>query len=114
MQLYMVEEWCENHITMARYTRREQRDGMTRGSRRSSPRDKVLLFNSRVKLFRHGKLQSKWEGPFKVISTSSHGVVTLQNDEGTLFKVNGHRLKIFLEPEKSPEDLDVVNFLILP
>jgi hypothetical protein len=24
-----------------------------------------------------------------VISTSSHGAVTLQNDEGTLFKVNG-------------------------
>ena len=39
--------------------------------------DKVLLFNSRVKLFRHKKLLSKWEGPFKVISTSSHGVVTL-------------------------------------
>ena len=40
MQLYMVEEWRENHITMARYTRREQRDGMTRGSRRrSSPQE---------------------------------------------------------------------------
>jgi hypothetical protein len=26
-----------------------------------------------VKLFRHEKFQSKWEGPFKVISTSSHG-----------------------------------------
>jgi hypothetical protein len=62
--------------------------------------DKVLLFNSRVKLFKHGKLQSKWEGPFKVISTSSQGAVTLQNDEGMLFKVNGHYLKIFLEPNK--------------
>jgi hypothetical protein len=51
------------------------------------PDDKVLLFNSRVKLFGHGKLQSKWEGPYKVISTLSHGVFTLQNDEGTLFKV---------------------------
>ena len=35
---------------------------------------------------------------------------TLQNDEGTLFKVNGHRLKIFQEPEKPPEDLDEVDF----
>jgi hypothetical protein len=51
--------------------------------------DKVLLFKSRVKQFGHGKLRSKWEGPFTVISTSSHGAVTLQNDEGTLFKVNG-------------------------
>ena len=39
--------------------------------------DKVLLFTYRVKLFGHGKLQSKWEGPFKVIRTSSHGAVTL-------------------------------------
>ena len=79
-----------------------------------APRNMVLLFNSRVKLFRHGKLRSKWEGPFKVISNSSHRVVTLQNDEGTLFKVNGHRLKIFLKPEKHPKDLDEVDFLILP
>ena len=106
----------KKHIITPKYTRREQKDGMTRGSRRRSspPGDKVLLFNCRVKLFGHGKLQSKWEGPFKVISTSSHGAVTLQNDEGTLFKVNGHRLKIFLEPKKPPEDLDEVDFLILP
>ena len=37
-------------------------------------------------------------------------MVTLQNDEGTLFKVNGHHLKVFLEPEKPPEDLDEVDF----
>ena len=49
-----------------------------------------------------------------MISTSSHGAVTLQNDKGTLFKVNGHRLKIFLEPEKPPEDLDEVDLEILP
>ena len=33
------------------------------------------------------------QGPYKVISASSHGAVTLQIDEGTLFKVNGQRLK---------------------
>jgi hypothetical protein len=79
-----------------------------------APGDKVLLFNSRVKLLGHGKLRSKWEGPFKVISTSSHGAVTLQNDEGTLFKVNGHCLKIFLEPNKGPKELDIIEFIILP
>jgi hypothetical protein len=55
-----------------------------------NPGDKVLPFNSRMKLFNHGKLQNKWEGPFKVTHTSSHGEVTLQNNEGKLFKVNGH------------------------
>jgi hypothetical protein len=49
-----------------------------------------------------------------VISTSSYGAVTLQTDEGTLFKVNGHRLKIFLEPKKPPEVVDEVDFYILP
>ena len=48
-----------------------------------------------------------------MISTSLHGAVTHQNDEGTLFKVNGHRLKIFLEPEKPLEDLDEIDVLIL-
>jgi hypothetical protein len=74
--------------------------------------DKVLLFNSRVKLFGHGKLRSKWEGPFTVLSSSSHGAVTLQNNECTLFKVNGQRLKIFLEPDKNPAKLDVVQFIL--
>jgi hypothetical protein len=41
-------------------------------------------------------------------------VATLQNDEGTLFKVNGHRLKIFLEPKKLVEELDEIDFIILP
>ena len=59
------------------------------------PGDKVLLFNSRVMLFGHGKLRSKWERPYKVIRTLSHGAVTLQNDEGTLFKVNGQHLEVF-------------------
>jgi hypothetical protein len=49
-----------------------------------------------------------------VVSTSSHGAVTLQTDEGTLLKVNGHRLKIFLEPEKPPKVVDEVDFQILP
>ena len=49
-----------------------------------------------------------------MISTLSHGAVTLQNDEGMLFKVNDQRLKIFLEPENPHEDLDEVDFLILP
>jgi hypothetical protein len=52
-----------------------------------------------VKLFGHGKLQSKWEGPFKVINSSSHGAIRLQNDEGMLFKVNGQRLKLFFRAQ---------------
>jgi hypothetical protein len=48
-----------------------------------------------------------------VVNTSSHEAITLRTDEGTLFKVNGHRLKIFLEPKQSPEVVDEVDFYIL-
>ena len=115
MQLFELDKWREKAYYNAKiYKERTKRWHDKRIKMEFTPRDKVLLFNSKVKLFGHGKLQSKWKGPFKVISTSSHGAVTLQNDEGMLFKVNGHRLKIFLEPKKPLEDLDEVDFLILP
>jgi hypothetical protein len=48
-----------------------------------------------------------------VVEASSHGAVTLQNDEGTLFKVNGQCLKLFLEPKKELEELDMINLFII-
>jgi hypothetical protein len=33
-----------------------------------------------------------------VINTSPHGVITIQDDDGNIFKVNGQHLKVFLEP----------------
>jgi hypothetical protein len=77
---------------------------------RIQPRRSVLLFNSRVRLFGYETLRSKWEGPYKVVNSSSHGAVTLQDDDGMLFKVNGQRLKIFLELNKEFEDLDEIDF----
>ena len=53
-----------------------------------NPGDKVLLFNSRVKLFGHGKLRSKWQGPYHVIDTAPHGAITIQDDDGNAYKVN--------------------------
>ena len=116
MQLSKLDEWRENAYHNAKiYKERTKRWHNKRIKKKNfTPGDQVLLFNSRVKLFRHGKLRSKWEGPFKVVSTSSHGAVTLQDNEGTLFKVNGQRLKIFLEPNKEPNELDVIEFFSLP
>jgi hypothetical protein len=45
-----------------------------------------------------------------VIEVASHGVVTLQDDSGNIFKVNGQRLKVFLE-SKNLEEIDVIEFL---
>ena len=115
MQLSELDEWCEKAYHNAKiYMEKTKRWHAKRIKKEFALGDKVLFFNSRVKLFGHGKLQSKWERPFKVINNSSHGAVTHQNDEGTLFKVNAHRLKIFIEPKKPPEDLDEVDFIILP
>ena len=70
--------------------------------------DKVLLFNSRIHLFGHGKLRSKWEGPFLVLNAADHGAITLQDDDGNVFKANAQRLKIFLKPEiPELEEVDV-------
>jgi transposase InsO family protein len=39
--------------------------------------DKVLLYNSRYKVFGKGKLQSKWDGPYIVHSVSPTGAITI-------------------------------------
>ena len=43
-----------------------------------------------------------------MLNTADHGTITLQDDEGNVFKANGQRLKIFLKPEISElEEVDV-------
>ncbi|GJT80793.1 reverse transcriptase domain-containing protein [Tanacetum coccineum] len=54
--------------------------------------DRVLLFNSRLKIF-SGKLKSRWSGPFTVTQVFPYGTVELSQNSGPNFKVNGHRLK---------------------
>jgi hypothetical protein len=36
---------------------------------------KILLFSSRVCLFGHGKLRSKWKGPYLVLHVTDHDAV---------------------------------------
>ncbi|GJV05799.1 reverse transcriptase domain-containing protein [Tanacetum coccineum] len=54
--------------------------------------DRVLLFNSRLKIF-SGKLKSRWSGPFTVVQVFPYGTVELSQNSGPNFKVNGHRIK---------------------
>ena len=56
------------------------------------PGQRVLLFNSRLKLF-PGKLKSKWSGPFIVVQVFPYGGVEIMNPEKGRFKVNAQRLK---------------------
>ncbi|CAN6552323.1 unnamed protein product [Malus baccata var. baccata] len=58
---------------------------------------KVLLFNSRLRLF-PGKLRSKWIEPFVITNVSSYGAIQIQSlKTGHEFQVNGHRLKPYYE-----------------
>ncbi|GJR61592.1 reverse transcriptase domain-containing protein [Tanacetum coccineum] len=54
--------------------------------------DRVLLFNSRLKIF-SGKLKTRWSRPFTVTQVFPYGTVKLSQNSRPNFKVNGHRLK---------------------
>jgi hypothetical protein len=98
MQLGELEEWREKAYHNARmYKEKTKRWHDKRIKKKSfEPGDKVLLFNSRFKLFGRGKIRSKWDGPFTVLNSASHGAITLQDSDGNTFIVNGQRLKITL------------------
>ncbi|XP_059635269.1 uncharacterized protein LOC132277425 [Cornus florida] len=70
------------------------------------PGQKAWLFNSRLKFFL-GKLRTKWEGPYKIIYVSPHGEVEIKSlkDEKT-FKVNGQRLKPYIEGQAFQRDVE--------
>nr|GEW99694.1 reverse transcriptase domain-containing protein [Tanacetum cinerariifolium] len=54
--------------------------------------DRVLLFNSRLKIFSR-KFKTHWSGPFTITKVFPYGTVELSQPDGTNFKVNGHRMK---------------------
>jgi hypothetical protein len=79
IQIAKLEEWREKSYHSAKlYKERTKRwHNKWVKTKQFKPGDKVLLFNSHVRLFGHGKLHSKWEGPYLVLHATDHGVVTL-------------------------------------
>ena len=68
------------------------------------PSQKVLFYNSRLHLFPR-KLRSRWTGRFIVKNVFSHGAIEIENPKnGNIFKVNGQRLKPFLENFSQEEE----------
>ncbi|CAL2247441.1 unnamed protein product [Prunus armeniaca] len=99
LQLNELEEiWTEAYENAHIYKEKTKaaHDKMIR-SKTFSVGQKVLLFNSRLRLF-PGKLRSKWIGPFVVTNVFPYGAVQIQSFKtGHEFKVNGHRLKPYYE-----------------
>jgi hypothetical protein len=85
--------------TVPSYIKKEPKDGTTSESRPSNSSREIRYFSLTLAfvLFRHGKLHSMWEGPYFVLHNMEHGTVTLQYNDGDIFKANGQRLKLFLE-----------------
>ncbi|GJR58252.1 reverse transcriptase domain-containing protein [Tanacetum coccineum] len=72
--------------------------------------DRVLLFNSRLKIF-SGKLKTRWSGPFTITQVFPYGTIELSQPDGPNFKVNGHRVKHYFGgdiPSKVVPDLQTI------
>ncbi|XP_062080748.1 uncharacterized protein LOC133785537 [Humulus lupulus] len=68
---------------------------------------KVLLFNSHLKLF-PGKLKSRWSGPFTVGQVYPFGALEVRKDQsGREFKVNGQWLKHYWGGEVNREKTSI-------
>lgn len=61
------------------------------------PNDRVFLYDSR--LHKHpGKLRFRWTGSFVVKNVFINGTVEIEDPkDGQIFKVNGQRLKVFID-----------------
>nr|GEV18883.1 reverse transcriptase domain-containing protein [Tanacetum cinerariifolium] len=72
--------------------------------------DKVLLFNSRLKIF-SGKLKFRWSGPFTISEIYPYGTAKLIHPDGCNFKVNCHRLKHYHGGDPPPLEIPDVHTL---
>ncbi|GJU95799.1 reverse transcriptase domain-containing protein [Tanacetum coccineum] len=73
--------------------------------------DRVLLFNSRLKIFSR-KLKTRWSGPFTITKVFPYGTIELSQPDGPNFKVNGHRVKHYFGgdlPPKVVQDLHTLS-----
>ena len=99
LQLNELEEiWNDAYDSAMVYKEKTKviHDKMIRG-KKFEIGQKVLLFNSRLKLF-PGKLRSRWSGPFVITQVFPYGAIEIQGATDNKFKVNGHRLKPYFEP----------------
>ncbi|RDX96979.1 hypothetical protein CR513_20309, partial [Mucuna pruriens] len=73
---------------------------------------KVLLFNSRLKLIA-GKLHSRWDGPFVITNIFPYGVVQLKYEQSnSTFQVNGPQIEPFYEgPAPIAGDIEIISLM---
>ncbi|KAK4356121.1 hypothetical protein RND71_025092 [Anisodus tanguticus] len=72
-----------------------------------SPWDRVLLFNSSMRLFPR-KLKSKWSGPFEVTQVFPHGAIEIACPSRNRVKVNRQRVKHYLGMPNEVKIIEVI------
>ncbi|GJZ11128.1 reverse transcriptase domain-containing protein [Tanacetum coccineum] len=78
-------------------------DSRLRGDKDFKVGDKVLLYNSRLKMYPR-KIKSKWSGPNIVKMVYPHGAIEITDRDGVSLKVNGQRLKKYYRGNIDKED----------
>ncbi|GKD61333.1 reverse transcriptase domain-containing protein [Tanacetum coccineum] len=84
-------------------------DSRLRGDKDFKVGDKVLLYNSRLKMYPE-KLKSKWSGLNIVKRVYPYRAVEIIDRNGFNFKVNRQRLKKYYEGNIDKEDDEVIEF----
>ena len=107
-QLHELEELQDHAYAQSfKYKERtkELHDRKLKGNKQFKCGDKVLLYNSRLRLF-SGKLKSRWSGPFTVTKVFPYGTIEIENQTGK-FTVNGHRLKHYIGEPDADQTVEV-------
>nr|GEV22439.1 hypothetical protein [Tanacetum cinerariifolium] len=99
---YIVEK-----IVPPRWTPKKRK--RLRGDKDFKVGDKVLLYNSRLRMH-PGKLKLKWYGPNVVKIVYPYGTVEITDKNRISFKVNGKRLKKYYDGHIDIEDKEMVEF----
>ncbi|GJW70710.1 reverse transcriptase domain-containing protein [Tanacetum coccineum] len=84
-------------------------DSRLHGDKNFKVGDKLLLFNSRLKMH-PGKLKSRLYGPNMVKIVYPYGTIEIVDKNKISFKVNGQRLKKYHDEHTDAEDKEVVEF----
>ena len=72
------------------------------------PNQRVHLYESRLHLH-PSKLKSRWTGPYIVKQVFPNGVVEIEDpSDGRILRVNGQRLKSYIEWITEPEEVTLV------
>ncbi|XP_070013791.1 uncharacterized protein [Nicotiana sylvestris] len=60
-------------------------------------KEKMKYLHEKYAHIKEFKLKSKWSGPFEVVLVTPFGALDLKNKNGKILRVNGHRVKHYLD-----------------